>query len=178
MKLTEKELNEKYSVLGLDHVSFEKTFDLQHLKAIHKHIFQGVYEWAGQLRQNIILKGGLSLEDDYTWFLPHYLIEERSHYTFNQLKQDNYLKGLNADAFSKSAGCYLREINHIHPFLEGNGRTQREFINQLAHHNGYHIEWQNVTRKQMIEASIEAEHRRTSRNLITLIRDNLIDRQP
>ena len=80
MKLTEKELNEKYSVLDLEHVSFDKTFDLQHLKAIHKHIFQGVYEWAGQLRQNIILKGGLSLEDDYTWFLPHYFIEERSPY--------------------------------------------------------------------------------------------------
>ena len=51
----------------------------------------------------------------------------------------------------------------------------REFINQLAHHNGYHIEWKNVSQRQMIEASIEAE-KGNVKPLAALIHANLTDR--
>lgn len=146
----------------------DKEFDFQHLKHIHKHLFQDVYEWAGQVRHVDLAKGE-------TRFLPHSLIEQAAHHTFSGLKEQNYLKGLAPVDFSRSAGYYLGEINHIHPFREGNGRTQREFINQLAHHNGYHIEWKNVTQKQMIEASIEAV-RGNIKHLAVLIRENLVGR--
>ena len=49
--------------------------------------------------------------------------------------------------------AYLAEINAIHPFREGNGRTQREFIRQLAVRNGYALNWSRVSREHMIEAS-------------------------
>lgn len=146
----------------------DKEFDFQHLKDIHKHLFQDVYDWAGQVRHVDLSKGE-------TRFLPHQLIEKGAHSIFSGLKEQNYLKGLAPDDFSKNAGYYLGEINHIHPFREGNGRAQREFINQLAQHNGYHIEWGNVTQKQMIEASIEADRRNTE-PLATLIHENLADR--
>ena len=149
-------------------ISLDKTFDLQHLKAIHKHLFQNVYEWAGQIREVNISKGE-------TYFSPYSRIEKHAEYTFTELKQENYLKGLDANNFSEKAGYYLGEINHIHPFREGNGRTQREFINQLAHQNGYYIEWKNVTQKQMIEVSIEAD-RGNPKPLATLIRENITDR--
>ena len=51
----------------------------------------------------------------------------------------------------------------------------REFINQLAHHNGYHIEWKNVSQRQMIEASIEAD-KGNVKPLAGLIHENLADR--
>jgi fido (protein-threonine AMPylation protein) len=147
---------------------FNKTFDFDHLKDIHKHLFQDVYEWAGQVRHVNISKGD-------TLFSHYPLIERGAHYIFSGLKKKNYLEGLAPDEFSKEAGYYLGEINHIHPFREGNGRTQREFINQLAHHNGYHIEWGNITQKQMIEASIEADQG-NARPLATLIHENLAER--
>jgi cell filamentation protein len=146
----------------------DKTFDFEHLKDIHKHLFQDVYDWAGQVRHVNVAKGE-------TRFLPHLLIERGAHSVFSELKELNYLKGLSPDEFSKNAGYYLGEINHIHPFREGNGRTQREFINQLAHNNSYHIEWKNVSQKQMIEASIETE-KGNVKPLATLIHENLVDR--
>jgi len=152
----------------LERISFDKTFDLHHLKAIHKHLFQGIYEWAGQVREVNLAKGE-------THFLPHSLIEQGAKSTFTKLKQENCLKGLDPNDFSKEAGYYLGEINHIHPFREGNGRTQREFTNHLAHHNGYHIGWKNMTQKQMIEASIEAD-KGNPKPLAALIRENLVDR--
>ena len=146
----------------------DKTFDFDHLKGIHKHLFQDVYEWAGQTRHVDISKGE-------TRFLPHSLIERGAYTVFSELKEQNYLKGLAPGDFSKYAGYYLGEINHIHPFREGNGRAQREFINQLAHHNDYHIEWKNVSQKQMIEASIEAD-KGNAKPLAILIHENLADR--
>ncbi len=154
--------------LESEQVSLDKTFDLQHLKAIHKHLFQDVYDWAGQIREGNISKGE-------TYFSPRSRIEKSAEYTFTKLKQENYLKGLDANDFSKRTGYYLGDINHIHPFREGNGRTQREFINQLAHYNGYYIEWKNVSQKQMIDASIEAD-KCNIKPLATLIRENLADR--
>jgi len=41
----------------------------------------------------------------------------------------------------------------VHPFREGNGRAQREFIRQLAVRNGYTIDWWQVSREQMVDAS-------------------------
>jgi len=44
-------------------------------------------------------------------------------------------------------------LNAVHPFREGNGRTQREFIRQLAHKNGYWVDWSKVSREDLYEAS-------------------------
>ena len=54
---------------------------------------------------------------------------------------------------SSRTGFFLGEINAVHPFRDGNGRTQREFIRQLAVRNGYPLNWQGVTREQMGAAS-------------------------
>ena len=50
---------------------------------------------------------------------------------------------------------YLGELNAVHPFREGNGRTQREFVRELALQTGYTIRWAPVTREAMLAASIE-----------------------
>ena len=44
-------------------------------------------------------------------------------------------------------------MNAVHPFREGNGRTQREFVRELAHKNGYWIDWSKVSREELYKAS-------------------------
>ena len=50
----------------------------------------------------------------------------------------------------------MSELNVLHPFREGNGRTIREFIRELAYVNGYSFDVKNVSPKEMLSASIES----------------------
>jgi cell filamentation protein len=51
---------------------------------------------------------------------------------------------------------YLSEINVVHPFREGNGRTQRVFIEYLAQHAGFQVDFSQVSSHEMIEASVQS----------------------
>jgi len=76
-----------------------------------------------------------------------------------QLKAKGQLRGLAADDFAMRAGDYLGEVNAIHRFREGNGRTQQEFVRELGLKAGHRIEWANVSREQMYAASkVSFEH--------------------
>ena len=141
-------------------------FDLDHLKAIHKHLFCDVYEWAGELRN-------IDLSKENSYFANYTHIVSASRPVFEKLVEEDYLKGLDAAAFSTRAAYYLGEINALHPFREGNGRAQREFINHLAFRNGYFIEWKNISQEQMIQASIESFHQADNTKFTAFIRDNL-----
>lgn len=125
------------------------SFDLTHLQEIHYRIFQDIYPFAGKLRTVDILKGG-------KLFLPFTLIETKANELFNELANKNYLQGLELKSFSERAGYYLGNINKIHAFREGNGRTQRVFIDQLAKQNGFYIEWQAISGEAMARACREA----------------------
>lgn len=72
---------------------------------------------------------------------------------FANLDKESLLGNLPASKFCSRAAHYMGELNAIHPFREGNGRTQREFIRQLALRNGYTIDWTRIARDQMTEAS-------------------------
>jgi cell filamentation protein len=141
-------------------------FDLDHLKAIHKHLFCDVYEWAGEIRN-------IDLAKDNSYFANHTHIVIAARPVFEKLAEEGYLKGLDAVAFSTRAAYYLGEINALHPFREGNGRAQREFINHLVYKNGYFIEWKNISQKDMIQASIESFHQADNTKFAAFIRDNL-----
>lgn len=119
-----------------------------HLQDIHKYIFQDVYTWAGQTR-NI----NLSKESVFCWF-QH--IESEQERIFTGLRKANYLIGFDKEQFSEAAAFYLGEINSLHPFREGNGRAQREFIRELALNAEWILDLETIPREKMIEASIEA----------------------
>jgi cell filamentation protein len=124
-------------------------FDLAHLQAIHRFLFGDLYEWAGQLRTVDISKNG--------YMFAHYAhIPSASALLFKKLEEEKYLAVLDVDAFSSRLAYYLGEINALHPFREGNGRSQREFISLLAHLNGYYIAWELMKPSDLLQASIES----------------------
>jgi len=124
-------------------------FDLEHLKAIHRFLFGDIYEWAGQCRDIDIAKGN-------HFFAHHPHIEAAAQTLFQSLAEEKHLAGLSVSDFAERAAFYLGEINALHPFREGNGRAQREFISHLAYANGYVIEWKNLQSDTLVQASIDS----------------------
>nr|WP_275064699.1 Fic family protein [Bartonella sp. AU55XJBT] len=149
----------------LDSIPIRGKFDLGHMKEIHRKLFGDIYEWAGQIRSVNIAKGN-------SMFANYNQIESYALKITQQLAKEHYLRGLNMDEFSQRAGYYMGEVNALHPFREGNGRTQREFMGQLANEAGYHINWKGIEKQEMIEASIAA-HFGNLEYLSALIHKNL-----
>ena len=100
------------------------------LLAIHKHLFQDVYSWAGQKRLVEIAKDGKQ-------FFPTARFDTAFAYIDSLLAEYRAIvrteKPLIADKLAK----ILDAVNYLHPFREGNGRAQREFIRVLALEKGY-----------------------------------------
>lgn len=120
-------------------------FDLSHLCRIHQYIFQDLYEWAGQIRTVDIAKG--------TMFCKAEFIEANAKVLFTKLAEDGFQNEQGNETVIKKLAYYFSEINALHPFREGNGRTQREFIKLLAEQNGYDIDFSKITADEMIQAS-------------------------
>ena len=86
-----------------------------------------------------------------------------------KLSAENYLQAVDPKVFASRAGFFLGEINAAHPFREGNGRSQREFIRELGLHAGFVVDWSRVTRDQMTAASRESFQTGDSSSLAGLI---------
>jgi len=104
--------------------------DYAHYRAIHRHLFQDVYEWAGVRREIRIGKDG-------NWFCFPEHIDAQMEKLLAGLVKENHLRNLDAATFAKNAAHYLAELNAIHPFREGNGRTQLTFLTLLAEQAGH-----------------------------------------
>ena len=124
------------------------TFDLKHLKKIHFYIFQDIYPWAGQLRRVNISKEILFCDAQY--------VENMINKVFFKLKEEDFLRQCTAEDLPSRAAYYLGEINAVHPFREGNGRAQREFIRELLLSIGYRVDYSRCDPGMMLQASINA----------------------
>ncbi len=116
-------------------------------KQIHAHLFQDVYTWTGQPRRVNISKG------EPFAFWQH--IDQEMAKRFALINKENNLRGLNVESFAQRAAEHLNEINAIHPFREGNGRTQRIFLQNLAHQAGHELEITRFDQRLWMKASIE-----------------------
>ena len=83
-------------------------------------------------------------------------MRENSPDVLGGLARENHLSGLEAAALAERAGYYLGEISAAHPFREGNGRAQREFLRQLCGRAGFRIDWSAITREEMVAAARES----------------------
>lgn len=123
--------------------------DYAHYCAIHHHLFQDVYPWAGQPRTIRIGKDG-------NWFCFPEHIDANMGKLFAQLENDNYLLGLNADDFTAKAAVLLAELNAIHPFREGNGRTQLSFLVELSERAGHGLNLDRLDPQAFLRVMIDS----------------------
>ena len=141
-------------------------FDKQHFINIHKFLFEDIYPFAGKFRTDNKSKGNFT-------FANWEFIEEQLDYLLNKLKSENYLEGLSKEDLSKRLAFYLSELNVLHPFREGNGRTIREFIRELAYKNGYVLDLTQNTAEEIFNASVKSVFNTT--DLEKIIYNCLID---
>jgi cell filamentation protein len=140
-------------------------YDLGHLRAFHHYIFGDVYDWAGELRTVSIAKGSV-------FCLPQHL-QTYGREMFDKLTAANQLRGLARDQFVTRLTEFLGDLNALHPFREGNGRTQRAFVSQLAHDAGHHIEWVRMDPEQNRAAGAASLHGQLAPLRVML--DELVD---
>ncbi len=136
-------------LLELEKNQLVNSFDITHFCNIHKFLFEDVYSFAGLFRNEDIAK------DNFKFARWEY-IEEELLKLFDELKREKYLEGLDKKALSNRLAYYIAELNVLHPFREGNGRTIREFIRQLALKNNYYLNFNLVDSQKMLNASIKS----------------------
>ena len=124
-------------------------FSKAHLMNIHKFIFEDIYSFAGKIRREQISKAD-------TMFYPPNLIDRELNNVFAKIKEKNMLKEIDKEKVFDSLAYVMAELNIIHPFREGNGRTIREFIRLIAKRMGYDLNWGNVDKEELLEASIQS----------------------
>lgn len=156
-------------------------FDGGLIKAFHRHLFQDVYEWAGRTRDERV-----ALSDGTVATMPTMRKAEGKLFTVGpaipvaldvigeKLRARNYLHSLRREEFAKQAGDIMAEINTVHPFREGNGRTQRVFMEQLAHAAGHDLNFTVISKERMIQASIAA-HERNDTSMMRRMFDEISD---
>ena len=122
-------------------------FSKAHLMNIHKFIFEDIYSFAGKIRREQISKAD-------TMFYPPNLIDRELDKVFAKIKEKNMLKETDEEKVFDNLAYVMAELNIIHPFREGNGRSIREFIRLMAKRMGYNLNWGNVDKEELLEASI------------------------
>jgi cell filamentation protein len=159
-----------------------KEFDLEHLKAIHKHLFQDVYEWAGTTRGELTTIEGrqfqppLPLSKGETSFARADQIAFKMDFQAQWLDRQDHLRGLTREVFADKAAELLGAINNLHAFREGNGRTQREFMGQLGEQAGHKLDFSVVTATRMQRDSIAVSEHGRYEGFQTMFRE-IADRQ-
>jgi len=124
-------------------------FDLSHLEAIHQRLFGTIYDWAGKIRT-------IELDRDTTKFANTEFIPDAAKKIFDELAKEKYLDELSDEDYITRMAHYYSEVNILHPFREGNGRTQRAFFSLLASRTGRFIAWDKMDPAENIDASIAA----------------------
>ena len=115
-------------------------------KAIHRHLFRDLYSWAGKERKYTTGRGAIPFA------VPEH-IGGWMQQQFNTLASDDYLVGKSLDAFAIAAAKAVNEINAAHPFIDGNGRTQRFWLRMLANNAGFDLTLRDRDAKRWNDAS-------------------------
>ncbi len=136
-------------LMALNKKGITGNFDVAHFVSIHKFLFEDIYNFAGLFRTENIAK-------DYFQFAEWEYIESELERLLSELKSENYLVGLSKEQFASRLAYYWAELNVLHPFREGNGRTTREFLRQLSLKNGYILNLYKVNSQELLNASIKS----------------------
>lgn len=122
-------------------------FSVRHYCAIHRHLFQDVYVWAGKYRRVRIAKG------DNMFCYPENIAGQMKT-LFGWLRGERFLHDLSGPEFAAHAASFLATLNVIHLFREGNGRAQLTFMAILAYEAGYPFDMERLRAGKFLEAMI------------------------
>ncbi len=114
-----------------------QTFDAAHWKAIHRHLFQDMYAWAGEFRTVNMANGGHVFLDEDS-------IEAAAEGFLANVRDADLFAGRDRVGVVQGLAATLQGINLIHPFREGNGRTQRLLTDHIAAQAGYLLDWERM----------------------------------
>ncbi|MCT8268564.1 Fic family protein [Afifella sp. JA880] len=152
-------------------------FDEAHLKAVHRFLFEEVFEWAGHFRnervrvegQQVEPVGAMSKGGDH--FLHGSRIEMGLNEALRPIRNRDVLRGSTPRGFAEVAGAVMGELNYVHPFREGNGRTTEAFIAALGREYGHEVRFSLISEPRMIAVSKETSANPSSQAMIQLICD-------
>jgi cell filamentation protein len=102
---------------------------IESLFAIHRHLFQDIYSWAGKKRNVEISKDGKQ-------FFPTTHFENAYRFIDTLISDYKNIRKNNKRQLAEKLAEILDSVNYLHPFREGNGRAQREFLRSLALEKG------------------------------------------
>jgi len=120
-----------------------------HYRAIHRHLFQDVFSWAGKVRTVRISK------QDSTFCYPEHINREMRG-LFRGLSAQKHFRHLDVPSFATRAAHFIAELNAIHPFREGNGRTQLAFLILLAERAGNPLALEQLDPLAILKAVVES----------------------
>jgi cell filamentation protein len=132
----------------LDKQPIKGDFGFEHFKQIHEFLMSDIYDWAGQIRT-------VNISKKRTTFLDAASIESVGERCFSKIA-NGYLDNLAFDSFAQRIAEFYNDVNRIHPFREGNGRTQRIYFTQLIRHYGYDINFYEADVDELMIATIKA----------------------
>lgn len=124
-------------------------FDTAHYRALHRHLFQDIYAWAGDYRTVLTWKGE-------SRFAQPGFIAHQMEVAFVRLREPGLLPGSEQEDFIVQAAEFLGDVNHVHPFREGNGRAQLIFLRLIGQRAGHPFRSEKVEPEEFLSAMIQS----------------------
>lgn len=125
-------------------------------REIHRHMFQDIYDWAGQERTYTTRRGPAPFAR--LEFITRWMEDQFATLTDEQ----RFRMSRSRDVFAREAARLVNEINAAHPFIDGNGRTQRQWLRLLARDMGHRLDIQSADKDRWNEASrlgfVDSDH--------------------
>jgi len=109
-----------------------RVLDSRAIFAIHKYLFQDMYDWAGKRRTVEISKGGKQ-------FFPISRFDTALTYIDGLIAEYKRISKTDKTRICRKLAEILDAVNYLHPFREGNGRVQRELLRTLALEKGWKL---------------------------------------
>lgn len=122
--------------------------DLDYMRQLHRYINQDAFIWAGELRQVDMRKKGESRSSFVHWRN----IEFEAKKITERYAAARHFEGLGKAEFTERIAEFAADWNRVHPFREGNGRTNKVFLSYVCERAGYRLDLGRVSKEEWNEA--------------------------
>lgn len=143
---------------------------IQSTNDIHKHLFEDIYEWAGQYRDY-----PTSRDPESSFAMPDFIENQIKHAQKQLGNYEDIKKGMSVDDLAPKLAKFSNELNAAHPYIDGNGRVNRMVVMDVAEKAGYELNLSKVTQEQWYSASKESMVTFKDDEMIKIMKDNLIE---